>query len=88
MDGLAICFSTTSTAMALLTGFGLVACDVSTWVQLTTRVLTGILGFAFSLVALPGANPGGHPIGAVLGVPGSATALARAPGDTQAGQER
>lgn len=81
MDGLAISFSATSTPMALLIGFGLIACGVSTWVQPTTRVLTGVLGFGFSLVALPGANLGGFLIGTVLGVLGSAAALAWSPGE-------
>lgn len=80
LDGLAISFTTTTTPMALFIGFGLIACGVSTWVQPTTRVLTGILGFAFSLVALPGANLGGFLLGTVLGVLGSAAALAWAPG--------
>lgn len=81
MDGLAISFSATSTPMALFIGFGLIACGVSTWVQPTTRILTGVLGFGFSLVALPGANLGGFLIGTVLGVLGSAAALAWVPGE-------
>lgn len=81
LDGLAISFSATSTPMALFIGFGLIACGVSTWAQPTTRILTGILGFAFSLVALPGANLGGFLIGTILGVLGSAAALAWAPGE-------
>jgi len=48
--------------------------------QPTTRILTGLLGFAFSLVALLGANLGGFIAGTVLGVLGSAVALAWAPG--------
>lgn len=80
LDGLAISFSSTSTPMALFIGFGLIACGVSTWAQPTTRILTGILGFAFSLVALPGANLGGFLIGTILGVLGSAAALAWVPG--------
>ncbi|MBB1022646.1 hypothetical protein G6030_15355 [Dietzia sp. E1] len=80
-DGLAISFSATSTPMALFIGCGLIACGVSTWAQPTTRILTGLLGFAFSLVALPGANLGGFIAGTVLGVLGSAAALAWAPGD-------
>ena len=81
MDGLALSFSATSTPMALFIGFGLIACGISTWVQPTTRVLAGVLGFGFSLVALPGANLGGFLIGTVLGVLGSAAALAWAPGE-------
>lgn len=80
LDGLAISFSSTSTPMALFIGFGLIACGVSTWAQPTTRILTGILGFAFSLVALPGANLGGFLIGTILAVLGSAAALAWSPG--------
>lgn len=80
LDGLTISFSATSTPMALFIGIGLIACGVSTWAQPTTRVLTGILGFAFSLVALPGANLGGFLIGTILGVLGSAAALAWTPG--------
>ena len=80
LDGLAISFSATSTPIALVIGLGLTACGVSTWVQPTTRLLTGLLGFAFSLVALPGANLGGFLIGTVLGVLGSAAALAWSPG--------
>lgn len=86
LDTLAVSFSTTSTPLALFIGFGLIACGVSTWVQPTTRVLTGILGFAFSLVALPGANFGGFLIGTVLGVLGSAAALAWAPGPRPPGK--
>lgn len=81
LDGLAISFSATSTPLALFIGLGLIACGVSTWAQPTTRILTGILGFAFSLVALPGANLGGFLLGTVLGVLGSAAALAWAPGE-------
>ncbi|AWH92513.1 DUF6114 domain-containing protein [Dietzia lutea] len=80
-DGLAISFSATSTPMALFIGCGLIACGVSIWAQPTTRILTGLLGFAFSLVALPGANLGGFLAGTVMGVLGSAAALAWAPGD-------
>lgn len=87
LNGLAISFSSTSTPMALFIGFGLIACGVSTWVQPTTRVLTGILGFAFSLVALPGANLGGFVVGTVLGVLGSAAALAWVPGERRAQNE-
>lgn len=87
LDGLAISFSSTSTPMALFIGFGLVACGVSTWAQPTTRILTGILGFAFSLVALPGANLGGFLIGTILGVLGSAAALAWVPGGRPGKQE-
>lgn len=83
LDGLAISFSSTSTPLALFIGFGLIACGVSTWAQPTTRILTGILGFAFSLVALPGANLGGFVIGTVLGILGSAAALAWVPGERQ-----
>lgn len=81
LDGLAISFSATSTPMSLFIGLGLIACGVSTWAQPSTRILTGILGFAFSLVALPGANLGGFLIGTVLGVLGSAAALAWVPGE-------
>ena len=84
IDGLAISFSSTSTPMALFIGFGLIACGVSTWAQPTTRVLTGLLGFAFSLVALPGANLGGFLVGTTLGVLGSAAALAWTPGEREA----
>ena len=56
--------------MALFKGCGLIACGVSTWAQTTTRILTGLLGFAFSLVALPGANLDGFLAGTVLGVLG------------------
>ncbi|HJC59810.1 MAG TPA: hypothetical protein H9755_05685 [Candidatus Dietzia intestinigallinarum] len=87
LDGLAISFSATSTPMALFIGFGLIACGISTWVQPTTRILTGILGFAFSLVALPGANLGGFVIGTVLGVLGSAAALAWVPSERRRGKE-
>ena len=87
LDGLAISFSATSTPMALFIGFGLIACGISTWVQPTTRILTGILGFAFSLVALPGANLGGFVIGTVLGVLGSAAALAWVPGERRIRKE-
>lgn len=87
LDGLAISFSATSTPMALFIGFGLIACGVSTWAQPTTRVLTGILGFGFSLVALPGANLGGFLIGTALGVLGSAAALAWSPGEPQSNRE-
>lgn len=83
LSGLAISFASTSTPIALFIGFGLIACGVSTWAQPTTRILTGILGFAFSLVALPGANLGGFLIGTVLGVLGSAAALAWSPGERQ-----
>ena len=81
VDGLAISFSATSTPMALFIGLGLIACGVSTWAQPATRVLTGLLGFAFSLVALPGANLGGFLVGTVLGVLGAAAALAWSPGE-------
>src|SRR5699024_10283818 len=81
LAGLAVSFSATSTPLALFIGLGLIACGVSPWAQPTTRTLTGILGFAFSLVALPGANLGGFLLGTVLGVLGSAAALAWAPGE-------
>ena len=87
LDGLAISFSSTSTPMALFIGFGLIACGVSTWAQPTTRILTGILGFAFSLVALPGANLGGFLIGTILAVLGSAAALAWSPGGRRGKEE-
>ena len=83
LSGLAISFASTSTPIALFIGFGLIACGVSTWAKPTTHILTGILGFAFSLVALPGANLGGFLIGTVLGVLGSAAALAWSPGERQ-----
>lgn len=87
LDGLAISFSSSSTPMALFIGFGLIACGVSTWAQPTTRILAGILGFAFSLVALPGANLGGFLIGTILGVLGSAAALAWSPGGRRGKEE-
>lgn len=87
VDGLAISFSATSTPTALFIGLGLIACGVSTWAQPTTRVLTGLLGFAFSLVALPGANLGGFLVGTVLGVLGSAAALAWSPGERRSTAE-
>ena len=81
LDGLAISLASTTTPMALFIGAGLVACGISTWAQPTTRVLTGVLGFGFSLVALPGANLGGFLVGTVLGVLGSSAALAWSPGE-------
>src|SRR5699024_5434571 len=86
LDGLAISFSATSTPLALFIGLGLTACRVSTWAQPTTRILTGILGVAVSPVALPGASLGGFLLGTVLGVLGSAAALAWAPGERPVSQ--
>lgn len=79
LDSLAISFADTTTPMALFLGFGLVACGVSTWLQPSTRMLAGILGFGFSLAALPGAILGGFLLGSVLEVLGAAAALAWAP---------
>lgn len=87
LDGLAISFSSTSTPMALFIGFGFAACGVSTWAQPSTRALTGILGFAFLLFALPRANLGGFLIGTVLGIFSAAAALAWAPGEQRTKQE-
>lgn len=76
---LALTLGATTTPVAVLIGAALVACGVSVWAQPSTRVLAGVLGFALALVAVPAANLGGFVLGSVLGILGSAAALAWQP---------
>lgn len=80
---------TSSTAPgALLTGIGMIACGASMYAQPNTRVLAGWMGGALALVALPAANFGGFIVGSVLGVVGSAAALAWTEGSRKSTTDR